>query len=177
MDRAIEVVPRSSWPAGEAVGSVVLDFDSRHRRRVRLTCDNGLHVLLDLPKAAAIRDGDGLRLEEGGWVVVRAAHENLLCIAGRDPHHLHRIAWHLGNRHCPAEIQRDRILIREDHVLAEMLRGLGAEVTEVRAPFDPERGAYHQESHAHAHGHGHGHDQGHDHDHDADGEGHAHEPA
>ena len=173
MDRAIEVVPRDGWPAGESLGSVVLDFDSRHRRRVRLTCDNGRHVLLDLPKAAAMRDGDGLRLEEGGWVLVRAAHEDLLRIAGTDAHHLHRIAWHLGNRHCPAEIQRDRILIREDHVLAEMLHGLGAEVSTVRAPFDPERGAYHQESPAHGsgHDHSHSHSDHHDHAHDPDGEG------
>ena len=93
-------------------------------------------------------------------VEVRAKPEPLLVVTARDPHHLARLAWHLGNRHVPAAIEKDRILIRPDHVLAEMLAGLGAEISAIEAPFDPEGGAYAQ---GHA-GNGHS-DHGHHHDH------------
>ena len=104
----------------------------------------------------------GLVLDDGRMVEVRAKPEPLLVVEAKDAHHLARLAWHLGNRHVPAAIETSRILIRPDHVLAEMLRGLGAEVSAIEAPFDPEGGAY---DHA---GHGHDHDDGgshHHHDH------------
>ena len=168
MRRATQAVARGEWPASAAVGSVVLDYDRRHRRRIRLTCEDGSAVLLDLEKATALRDGDGLRLEEGGWLAVRAAAEDLAEVGGVSAHDLLRICWHLGNRHCPAEILPDRVLIRRDHVIEEMLRGLGATVTPVRVPFDPERGAYDQGGHGHGgHSHGHGeHEDRHHHHHD-----------
>lgn len=153
MQRATRMAGRGHWPAAEAVGTVILDYEARHRRRIRLVCDNETPVLLDLEKATALRDGDGLALEDGGWVAVRAAAEDLVRITCASAQDLHRIAWHLGNRHCPAAIEADRILIRRDHVIEEMLRGIGAEVTPVMAPFDPERGAYDEENQVHGHHH------------------------
>jgi urease accessory protein len=162
MQRATRMAARGHWPEAEAVTSVVLDYDARHRRRIRLACEDATAVLLDLEKTTALRDGDGLALEDGGWVAVRAAAEDLVKITCDSAHALHRIAWHLGNRHCPAAIEAERILIRRDHVIEEMLRGIGAVVTPVHALFDPERGAYDDENQVH----GHNHDHDHDHDHD-----------
>ncbi|SLN62122.1 urease accessory protein UreE [Oceanibacterium hippocampi] len=171
MERAIEHRPRGNWPADAAGDSVTLDFHDRHRRRIRLATDGGNAVLLDLPKAIAMADGDGLKTEAGAWIAVRAAPEALLDITADDSHHLIRLAWHLGNRHIPAEIDAARIRIRPDHVIAEMLRGLGGRVVEVTAPFQPESGAYagtgagdvHDHGHGHEHHHGDGHDHGHGH--------------
>ena len=101
--------------------------------------------MLDLPEAVALADGDGLELADGGWIEVRAAPEDLVEVTCRGG--LARVAWHLGNRHCPADIRADRILIRTDRVIEDMLLGLGASVTPVRAPFDPERGAYGRHGH------------------------------
>ena len=142
MLRATAVKPAGSWEAAAARDCVVLDFDARHRRRIRLTTDTGRAVLLDLKEARAMADGDGLRLAEGGWLRVKAAKEPLLEIRCRDPHLLLRVAWHLGNRHLAAEVHRDRILIRPDHVIDAMLRGLGASVRHGAAAFQPEGGAY-----------------------------------
>jgi urease accessory protein len=99
-------------------------------------------VLLDLEQAVALREGDGLRVESGGWIAVRAAPEDLVEISAQSSQALHRIAWHLGNRHCPAEIHADQIFMRRDHVIEAMLHGLGARLTPTRRPFDPEGGAY-----------------------------------
>lgn len=158
MQRATRMAARGYWPEAEAVTSVVLDYDARHRRRIRLVCENATAILLDLEKATALRDGDGLALDGGGWISVRAAAEDLVEITCDSAHALHRIAWHLGNRHCPAAIEAERILIRRDHVIEEMLRGIGAAVTPVHAPFDPERGAYDDENKVNGHNHGHDHD-------------------
>jgi urease accessory protein len=149
MRRAIEAAARGAWPESDAVGAVTLDYDARHRRRIRLDGIAGGPVLLDLPHAVALRDGDGLRLDGGGWIAVHAAEESLIEVRAADARALHRIAWHLGNRHCPAEIHADRLYIRPDHVIEDMLRGRRATLTPVRRPFDPEGGAY-------ANGHSHG---------------------
>lgn len=160
MRRALEHAARGHWPAVEAEDSLTLSYEERHRRRRRLETDRGERVLLDLPEAVAMADGDGLRLEGAGWLRVRAAPEPLLEIRCATPARLARIAWHLGNRHLPAEIGAAAILIRPDHVIEAMVRGLGAETRRVTAPFQPEGGAYaggHQHGHAHAHEHGHEH--------------------
>jgi urease accessory protein len=133
----------------------VLAYDDRHRRRIAMQGEAGLMFLLDLAEAIALRHGDGLVLEDGSIVEVRARPEPLLEVRGGDPHHLARLAWHLGNRHVPAAIEPDRVLIRPDHVIAAMLAGLGAEVSALEAPFDPEGGAY-QEGGGGAHPHQHG---------------------
>ena len=134
--------------------SVTLDGDQRYRRRIALKADDGLEFLLDLPQAVLLRHGDGLRLDDGRVVRVLAVPEELLEVRATDAHHMLKLAWHLGNRHLEAQIDQDRILIRRDHVIADMLHALGAAVTEVVEPFTPEAGAY---SHSHSGDHSHEH--------------------
>ena len=153
MIRATNVLGQHRWTQS-AADTVVLDFDDRHRRRMAMTGTRGLEFLLDLENAVALRGGDALVLEDGRLIEVVAAAEPLLEIRGADPLHLVRVAWHLGNRHLPAQIDHDRILIRDDHVIVDMLKGLGAEVKKVRVPFDPEGGAYGQHNHDPDHRHG-----------------------
>ena len=166
--RAIEVKAAGSWRE-ETADTVVLDFDDRHRRRIAMKGIRGLEFLLDLPEAIMLRSGDALALEDGRLVEVLSAPEPLLEILARDPKHLVRVAWHLGNRHLATQILGGKLRIRRDHVIADMARGLGAEVKEIEAPFDPEGGAYAQHVATHGHDH-HGHDHHHDHDH-----GHPHD--
>ena len=174
--RATEVKAAGSWRA-EAADTVVLDFDDRHRRRIAMKGIRGLEFVLDLPEAIMLRSGDALALEDGRLVEVLSAPEPLLEIAARDQQHLVRVAWHLGNRHLPTQIMGARLRIRRDHVIAEMARGLGAEVREIEAPFDPEGGAYaqHVATHGHDHGHGHGHHHDHDHAHGHHHDDHDHD--
>ncbi|HYM01676.1 MAG TPA: urease accessory protein UreE [Stellaceae bacterium] len=142
MLRAERVERAGHWPRVEARSTVTLTYDDRHRRRLRLTSDEGEPFLLDLPRAGVLDDGDGLALSDGTWIAVRAAPETLLEITARDASTLTRLAWHIGNRHLPAQIESARILIRDDHVIASMLEGLGAHLVKIEAPFTPERGAY-----------------------------------
>lgn len=142
MHRATRLLPAGTWPSERRVDTVTLPHELRHRRRLTMAGDGGLVFLLDLAEATLLRDGDGLDLENGGIVEVRAADEALLEITAENPGALAKLAWHLGNRHLPAAIAADRILIRPDHVIEAMLRGLGAAVRPVQAPFDPEGGAY-----------------------------------
>jgi urease accessory protein len=166
MIRATEVRGQYRWTEAPA-DTVVLDFDDRHRRRMAMTGTRGLEFLLDLENAVALRGGDALVLEDGRLVEVVAAPEPLVEIRGADPLHLVRIAWHLGNRHLPTQIMGKGLRIRRDHVIEQMVKGLGARVIEIEAPFDPEGGAYAAAHAAHDHGHGHtGHDHAHDHHHD-----------
>jgi urease accessory protein len=187
MIRATEVKGQYNWTEA-AADTVVLDFDDRHRRRMAMTGTRGLEFLLDLENAVALRGGDALVLEDGRLIEVVAAPEPLIEIRGTDPGHLVRLAWHLGNRHLPTQIMAKGLRIRSDHVIEEMVKGLGAKVIEIEAPFDPEGGAYaaaHEPAghghHDHAHhDHGHSHDDhGHDHhghSHDAHGHaGHGHD--
>jgi len=151
------------WPVGQEVDCLVLDYDQRHRRRRRFAGQAGADVLLDLADTTILRDGDGLELEDGSLVRITAAPEALIEITASSPMLLMRLAWHLGNRHLPACIEANRILIRDDHVIVAMLQGLGAKVRAVSEPFDPEGGAYGQ--HNHDHGHHHHHDDDHHHHH------------
>ncbi|MGJ4890480.1 urease accessory protein UreE [Bradyrhizobium sp. HKCCYLR20261] len=180
MIRATRVLGQHRWKEA-AADSVLLDFDDRHRRRMAMTGTRGLEFLLDLEHATALRGGDALVLEDGRLIEVVAAAEPLLEIRASDPQHLVRLAWHLGNRHLPTQLMAKSLRIRRDHVIEAMVKGLGARVIEIEAPFDPEGGAYAEPSHAHAHddhdhhGHGHHHDHGaHDHGHHGHDHGHAH---
>lgn len=137
--------------------TITLDETARHRRRIKLTSDNGIAFLLDLPEARLLRHGEGIELSDGSVIEVVAQPEELYEVRGRNPRHLLTLAWQLGNRHLAAQIFEDCILIRRDHVIKHMLEGLGASVLEIEASFDPEGGAYAK------HGHNHDHD-GHDHD-------------
>ena len=149
MIRATSITYSNDAPAD----CVTLCFEDRHRRRKAMVGDGGLEFLLDLPEAVELRDGDDLLLDDGRHVRVRAAPEALMQTTCTDQAHLVRTAWHVGNRHLPCEIHGDRLILRDDHVIAEMLEKLGCRVTRITAPFNPEGGAY-----------GHGRTQGHDHD-------------
>lgn len=156
MIRATRVATAGAW-SGAPADYVNLDYDSRFRRRIAMQGESGLNFLLDLLEATELRDGDALALEDGRIIAVRAAPEAVADLACRDAHHLVRVAWHLGNRHLPTQIFADRLRIRQDHVIEAMAEGLGATVTRLAAPFDPEGGAYGQgRTHSHAHSHGHG---------------------
>jgi urease accessory protein len=197
MIRATEVREAYRWTQAPA-DTVVLDFDDRHRRRMAMTGTRGLEFLLDLEHAVALRGGDALVLEDGRLIEVVAAPEPLAEIRCNDPQHLVRVAWHLGNRHLPTQIMGKGLRIRRDHVIEAMVKGLGARVIEIEAPFDPEGGAYAGGGHAHApesdphqhtghdhssHDHGdhrHHHDDRHHHDEHCDhdhhhGHSHAHD--
>lgn len=143
MPRATTVL--RATPAGD---TVVLDYEGRFLRRKRLVSRAGLAFLVDLAETVSLDPGDALQLGDGRLIGVVAAMEPCLRIQGPLP----RLAWHIGNRHTPCQIRSDHLLIRADHVLEAMLRGLGAQVTPTMAAFAPEGGAY-----------GHGRTMGHDH--------------
>jgi len=155
--------------------TVVLDHEERRRRRGVVKTVGGLEFLVDLADAPALRAGDGYLLEDGRLIEIVAAPEELLELRGRDPLHMTRLAYHLGNRHLECEISARHIRIRRDHVIAEMLKGLGAKVVEIEAPFHPEGGAYHQGGHSHDHGHEPGHVHHDHHGHEHKHEHHAHD--
>jgi urease accessory protein len=142
MRRLVKAAPAGSWSPAEATDSITLAFEDRNRRRLRLTTDRGEPVLLDLPRSQPLAEGDGLGFEDGGWLMVHAADEDVLEIAAADAQHLARLAWHLGNRHLATEILPECLRIRHDHVIEDMLRQLGARLVRRRAPFQPEGGAY-----------------------------------
>jgi urease accessory protein len=137
------------WPDDRAVSAVTLDFEARHRRRIQLTLDDGEMILLNLPRAVAMSDGDGLQIEDGRWIRVQASKESLVEIRHPDPEQLVRLAWHLGNRHLPTDICGSLLRIRPDHVIEAMLCGMGADLKQVVASFQPEGGAYRGHSHSH----------------------------
>lgn len=159
---AAAVTPAAQFAADAATDTVTLDFDDRFRRRKLFHTDSRRAFMLDLAEAQVMRDGDGLALSDGSLVLVRAAPEPLLEVRAANPAELIRLAWHLGNRHLPAELQAERILIRFDHVIERMLVGLGAALARVDAPFNPEGGAYGE--HNRDPGHHHDHDHPHPHD-------------
>ena len=158
--RSDTILPAGTWDPSSATDTVLIDFDRRHRRRIVLRTEQGAELLLDLPHAARLRDGDGLPTESG-VIRVQAKPEPLLEIHAHDDGELVRIAWHLGNRHLPVQLLGDRIRIRADHVIADMIEGLGGHVDAIAAPFDPEPGAYAAGGGGHHH---HGDDDDHHHD-------------
>jgi urease accessory protein len=192
MLRATSIVRKPAVKADKVADTVTLDHEGRNRRRVALRGDGGLDFLLDLDRATALNDGDAVRLEDGRLIQVRAAPQRLLEVRAENPLRLLRVAYHVGNRHAPAEITADALYVEEDHVLAEMVRGQGCTATAVMRPFQPERGAYehecghdhghhhdhhhhdHGHAHAHAHAEAHAHAHSHAHDHDHDHHGHDH---
>lgn len=158
--RAAHILHAGSWDRARERGTVTLDWDDRHRRRRSLTSDAGEAFLLDLADAARLSDGDGLALEDGSVIRVVARPEPVLEI-GPGTAGLPRLAYHLGNRHLEMQIFSDRLVIREDAVIAAMVEGLGGSVTRRELPFDPEPGAYGGHGH-HGHGHAPAHERRHD---------------
>ena len=184
-------VPRAAYRV-EVKGRLELAFDARQKTRLRAVLDSGEEVALVLPRGETLRGGDLLVASDGRVIELAARPEQVVHITCSTPRDLARAAYHLGNRHVPVEVGEGWLRIAADHVLEEMLRGLGAVLEAREAPFEPEAGAYgghghhqHEErehagrihqygdaGHAHDHGHGHGHGHGHDHDH---GHGHDHD--
>lgn len=138
--------------------TVVLDYEARYLRRKLLHCTNGLELLIDLPKATVLEHGDFLIMQNGQCVQVKAADEDLIEVKAETPHRLTVIAYHLGNRHLPVQVESTRLLIKQDHVIEDMLTKMQADVKHTSEPFNPEGGAY-------GLGRTHGHDHGHSHDH------------
>ena len=171
MRRAIAIHKAGTWQ-GTPTDAVELDFAARQRRRIRLEGRDGLEFLLDLAEVPRLGEGDALVLEDGACIEVHCAPEQLLEVRAGRAVTLARLAWHLGNRHLATEIGTDALWLRHDHVIKDMLGGLGAEVQAVLRPFDPEGGAYPGSGQGHSHHH-HDHDHDHDHDHGHD-HGHAH---
>jgi urease accessory protein len=160
--RAVSVAPAGS-ASGDIAGKAVLAHDERHLRRRAIELIDGGKVLVDLLEPVTLGDGDRLVLEDGRHIEIGAAPEELYDIRARDAVHLTELAWHIGNRHLAAAIEADRILILRDHVIRDMLEGLGATVVDVVEPFSPVRGAYSGHGHAHDHDHDHHHDDHHGH--------------
>lgn len=147
MRRVVATACAGGWPADEADDSVTLAYDDRARRRIRLETDSGAPFLLDLAGTVRLADGDGLRLDDGGWIAVRAAPERVVEVVAETADQCARIAWHLGNRHVPAEIGGRRVRFRDDPVIVRMIEELGAACVRLEAPFQPEPGAYHRRVH------------------------------
>ena len=151
--------------------AVVMDYDARLMRRKRLVTRDGAGFMVDLPEVTNLDAFWGFELEDGRCIRIIPAEESVLVVTGDLP----RLAWHIGNRHTPCQIEAGRLIIREDHVLERMLVGLGATIARAHLPFTPEGGAYghgrtmgqsHGHDHAHAHTHDHAHDHAHAHSHD-----------
>ena len=138
---------RAGSTGGTPFASVELDAQNRHIRRKLITLRQGDEVIVDFDKPVRLAHGDCLVLDDGRLVEVHAAEEELLEVRGRDRRHLVQLAWHIGNRHLEAQIEPDRIVIRRDHVIAQMLEHRGAAVHDVSEPFSPEPGAYHSHDH------------------------------
>lgn len=164
-ETARRVMRARTWE--RAADRVTLDYEGRFLRRRRLTTDAGVSLIVDLPETVSLDEGDAFVIDHGRHIAVVAAAEPLLEVRAGEGG-LVRLAWHIGNRHMPAQIEPDRILIRADHVIEDMLARLGAVTLSVHAPFRPEGGAY---GHGRTHGHGDPPAPGHGH---ADGEDHGH---
>ena len=172
MRRVVRVV-RSD--GARHLDSVMLAPDHRRLQTAHLTGVNGTPIGLMLPEPVTLRMGDAFELDGGDLVEIVVEPEALTEIRANDLTHLARLAWHLGDRHVPIQVLANRIRMRRDAALEAMLAALGARLTAIEAPFDPEGGAYATHAgHDHGHDHGHGHHHhGHDHHHDDHGHHHA----
>ncbi len=143
--------------------SLTLSFEQRSRSRLRVTLDNGQPAGLFLPRGTVLQQGERIQAESGEIIDIRAADETVSSVYVENPLMIARSCYHLGNRHVALQITERFIRYQHDHVLDDMLRGLGLEVVVEQAPFEPEAGAYGNHSHAHSHAHGHSHAHPHEH--------------
>jgi urease accessory protein len=172
MPRVVRVLAAGHGEGSFPLDSVVLAPDRRRVQHGELIGTNGTQCVLDLPVPVTLRMGDALELEDGGLVEVVIEAEPLIEVRGRDLVHLAQLAWHLGDRHVPVQILANRLRLRRDAAIESLLVGLGARLTPIEAPFDPEGGAYAAAPQQdHGHGHGHDHDT-HDHHHHDNDHGH-----
>ena len=136
-----------------AFAFVTLDYEGRFLRRKRLVTDSGEPFLVELPKTVSLSSTDGFVLDDNRVIAIKAKPESLLKVKHEN---LPRIAWHIGNRHTPCQVERDHLLIQEDHVMERLLHLLGAAIEKLQAPFIPEGGAYgHGRTHGHSNDHSH----------------------
>lgn len=142
---------------GEPSSTLTLPLEKRIRSRLRVTLDDGTEAGVFLERGQVLHEGDLLADAEGLIVQVRAAAEPVSEVRTDDPLLLARACYHLGNRHMPLQIAEGLLRYQHDHVLDEMLRGLGLQPTFVQAPFEPEPGAYGGSAQAHSHGDDHAH--------------------
>ncbi|EKW5589573.1 urease accessory protein UreE [Raoultella planticola] len=150
---------------GKLTASLTLPIDVRVKSRIKVTLNDGREAGLLLPRGLLLRGGDVLSNEDGSeFVQIIAADEGVSVVHCDDPFTLAKACYHLGNRHVPLQIMPGELRYHHDHVLDDMLRQFGLEVTCAQLPFEPEAGAYASESHGHSHGHSH--DHGHDHHHE-----------
>ena len=168
MLRVVRVVRPAEGEGAPAIDSVILKPDQRRVQTAHLTGVKGTAIGLMLLEPVMLRMGDAFEMDDGSLVEVVIEAEPLVEVRGNDLTHLARLAWHLGDRHVPVQVLANRLRMRRDDSLEALLKNLGARLTPIEAPFDPEGGAYTQ---AAQHHHAHGHDHDHDHDHDC---GHAH---
>lgn len=159
------------------IDSVILKADQRRVQTAQLTGVKGTSIGLMLPEPVLLRHGDAFELDDGSIVDVVVEPEPLVEIRGKDLTHLARLAWHLGDRHVPVQVLSNRLRMRRDSALEALLQNLGARLTAIEAPFDPEGGAYASPpAHEHHHGHDHAdHDHHHDHGHHHHGSPHRHD--
>ncbi|MDP4025156.1 urease accessory protein UreE [Methylobacterium sp. NEAU 140] len=167
MPTATTIVRRAAVRPDRVADTVELDHAGRAAAAGPLVAAGGLGFDVALTKAAALEDGDALRLDDGRLVAVRAAPEALLEVRAENPARLMRLAWQLGGSHVPAEIGADALHVPASPATAELVRGQGCTASPVTRPFRPERAAHDHSTCGHDHGHGHAH---HDHAH----QGHAH---
>lgn len=159
--KATSVLSEASRAARPPSEVLTLPFELRQKSRLVATLDSGRQLTLSLPRGNVLRDGSLLEADDGSVIRVRSAEEELSAVVSDDAALLLRAAYHLGNRHVPLQIGRGRLAYLHDHVLDDMLRGLGLAPVVTRAPFEPESGAYGPPG-----GHSHGHRGSHgDHDH------------
>ncbi|MDN7142425.1 urease accessory protein UreE [Pseudomonas sp. JQ170] len=146
------LLTRRVTDAEHVSGTVTLSLDTRIKSRVRVTLDDGREAGLMLERGQLLRGGELLAAELGGEVIrVLAAAEQVSTVRCADPLLLARASYHLGNRHVPLQIEAGFVRYQHDHVLDEMVRGLGLEVLVEQAPFEPEAGAYQSAPHSHGH--------------------------
>jgi len=142
-------VERRAEPSSTPIDTLLLGYDDRKKSRLRAHTERGVEVAIVLERGSGLKDGDLLAAESGEVLVIRAAAEKVSEVRGEDPLALTRAAYHLGNRHVALQIMPGGLRYQHDHVLDEMVRGLGLDVNVTSAPFEPEGGAY---GHGHEHG-------------------------
>ncbi len=171
MPRATSVIIAAGRQDRPVIDTVILDYAQRSAQKITVTGVNGGVIEIDLHQPARLHTDDLLVLDNGGLVEVVAAPEPLLEARAGDVAVLSRFAWHLGDRHVPVQLLPNRIRARRDAAIEALLQSLGAKVTTIEAPFEPEGGAYEL---SHRHDHAHDHDHGHAHDHHGHAQGHGH---
>ena len=164
MLRVVRVLGSAQRGDAQPVDTVIVAADQRRLQSAHLTGVKGTVIGVMLPEAVMLRMGDVLELHDGSLVDIVVEPEPLIEVRGRDLQHLAKLAWHLGDRHVQVQILNNRLRVRRDAAIETLLASLGARVTAIEAPFDPEGGAYAAAHHGHDHTHDHGHDHcGHDH--------------